>query len=190
MKSTIVLHCGDSRDILKTLDPLSIDVVITDPPYPDNLVEEYGYHDGILDPLKLLPCRQLIFWSAKVEFPLDYSAIHIWDKKTGVGSMYERIFERNGGKAYRVFRYYLINSIVAQSYTGEDYTGHPSQKPVKLMAELISRYSAPGDFILDPFMGTGSIAVACAQLGRSYIGIELSERYVEIAKKRIERIRK
>ena len=131
------LYLGDCLDIMRTLPDKSVDAVITDPPYPDYYVAEYKYFDGILEPLKELDCRQLIFWSAKVEFPLDYSAIHIWDKKTGCGSEYERIFERNGHKNWKMFRHYLINSTVAASFTGDTFTGHKSQKPIKLIRELI-----------------------------------------------------
>ena len=99
--------------------------------------------------------------------------------------MYERIFERNGGNAYRVFRHYLINSTVAASYTGDVFTGHKSQKPQALMAELVEKYTKPGDTILDPFMGSGTTGVACVQTGRNFIGIEIDAGYFEIAQRRI-----
>lgn len=185
----MIIH-GDCREEIKSLDLDWVDVIITDPPYPDYHTEEYNYHDGILDPIKNIDCRQLIFWSAKAPFPLDHTAVHIWDKKTGVGSMYERIFERNGGTAYRVFRHYLINSTVAASYAKDVYTGHSSQKPIGLMLELVERFSDPGDLVFDPFMGSGSTGVACAQLGREFIGIERIEQFYDIAKKRIEDAKK
>lgn len=99
--------------------------------------------------------------------------------------MYERIFERNGGKAYRVFRHYLINSTVAASYTGDKFTGHPSQKPIALIVELIERYTKPGQTVIDMFMGSGTTGVACAQTGRRFIGIEIDPTYFAIAEKRI-----
>ena len=179
------LYLGDCLDIMRTLPDKSVDAVITDPPYPDYYVDEYKYFDGILEPLKELDCRQLIFWSAKVEFPLDYSAIHIWDKKTGCGSEYERIFERNGHKNWKMFRHYLINSTVAASFTGDTFTGHKSQKPIKLIRELIEKFTNEGDTILDPFMGSGTTGVACAQTGRNFVGIEIDPGYFAIAEKRI-----
>ena len=175
---------GDCLIEIKQIPEGSVDMVLADPPYPDYHTDKWGFVD--LGFLKLLDCKQLIFWSAKVDFPLDYTAIHIWDKKTGVGSMYERIFERNGGKAYRVFRHYLINSTVAAKYTKDVFTGHPSQKPINLILELIEKYTEKGDTILDPFMGSGTTGVACAKLNREFIGIELDETYFEIAQKRIK----
>lgn len=68
------------------------------------------------------------------------------------------------------------------------FGNHPTQKPLKIMKELISCVTNPNDIILDPFMGSGSTCVACATLGRNYIGIELSCDYYEIACKRIKYI--
>jgi len=179
------LYLGDCLDIMRTLPDKSVDAVITDPPYPDYYVDEYKYFDGILEPLKELDCRQLIFWSAKAEFPLDYSAIHIWDKVVGVGSMYERLFERNGHKAYRIFRAHPITCDYIATRSNDVWTGHKSQKPIYLLRELINKYTHEGDTVLDPFMGSGTTGVACAQTGRNFIGIEINPTYFAIAEKRI-----
>lgn len=64
--------------------------------------------------------------------------------------------------------------------------GHPAQKPIWLMEDLIQRLSKENDTILDPFMGSGTTGVACKNLNRNFIGIELDPTYFEIAKKRIE----
>lgn len=62
---------------------------------------------------------------------------------------------------------------------------HPTQKPQRLMAELVSLFSQPGDVVLDPFMGSGSTGVACITLGRRFVGIEREARYFDIACERI-----
>ena len=62
---------------------------------------------------------------------------------------------------------------------------HPTQKPVALVEYLIKTYSNPGDVVLDPFMGSGTTAVACLRTGRNFIGFELSEEYHAIAQQRI-----
>jgi site-specific DNA-methyltransferase (adenine-specific) len=64
---------------------------------------------------------------------------------------------------------------------------HPTQKPVELMKRLIKIHSKENDLILDPFCGGGTTAVACKELNRRYIGIEISPEYCEIARKRVER---
>jgi len=67
---------------------------------------------------------------------------------------------------------------------------HPTQKPIKLIIDLISKYSKDTDLILDPFLGSGTTVVACERLNRRWIGIEISEKYCAIAKQRIENERK
>ncbi len=177
----VLIYHADCRDILPLIPDKSIDLVLTDPPYPDQH-PEYGICDISL--LIRFDCRQLIFWSAKVDFPLGYTAIHIWDKQTGAASEYERIFERNGQTNYRIFRAYLINSTVAANYTHDKFWGHPSQKPRGLIDKLLMDYSFMDDLILDPFLGSGTTAYCAKKLSRKCIGIEIEEKYCEIATKR------
>ena len=63
---------------------------------------------------------------------------------------------------------------------------HPTQKPVALPVTIIKTYTNEGETVLDFTMGSGSTGVACKNTGRNFIGIELDEKYFEIAKKRIE----
>jgi len=63
---------------------------------------------------------------------------------------------------------------------------HPTQKPLMLIEWNIVKTTAPGSLVLDPFMGSGTTGVACARLGRRFIGIELHEPYFDIACRRIE----
>jgi site-specific DNA-methyltransferase (adenine-specific) len=63
---------------------------------------------------------------------------------------------------------------------------HPTEKPVRLMSELVSLYTQPGQIVVDPFMGSGTTGVGCAKHGRSFVGIEIEPRYFDIACRRIE----
>jgi DNA modification methylase len=65
---------------------------------------------------------------------------------------------------------------------------HPTQKPVKLFMQILEKYSKPGDLVLDPFLGSGTTAIACKKLGRHFIGIEQEGQYVDIANMRIAAI--
>lgn len=65
---------------------------------------------------------------------------------------------------------------------------HPTQKPLALMEYLVKTYTNEGDTVLDFTMGSGTTGVACKRLNRNFIGIELDEKYYQIAKKRIEEI--
>lgn len=69
----------------------------------------------------------------------------------------------------------------------KDYQGlHPTQKPVKLLEDLIKTYTHKGETVLDNCMGSGSTGVACLNTGRGFIGIERDDRYFETARNRIE----
>lgn len=67
----------------------------------------------------------------------------------------------------------------------ETLVAHPTQKALEVMKWCIELFSKPGDTILDPFMGSGTTGVACALLGRNFIGIERDPKYIDIAKRRI-----
>ena len=71
-------------------------------------------------------------------------------------------------------------------YSKDNDGYHPTQKPVKLLEDLIQTYSNEGNTVLDFTMGSGSTGVACINTNRNFIGIELDNTYFEIAKKRID----
>ena len=64
--------------------------------------------------------------------------------------------------------------------------GHPTPKPLWLMQSQIELFTDPGDVIVDPFMGSGTTAIACIGLGRKFIGIEIDNKYFDIACDRID----
>ena len=176
----VQIYLGDCRDILPSLP--KVDLVLTDPPYESQHLE-YGSSD--ISFLELLPCKQLIFWSARDEFPLKYTAKHIWDKRIGTATQYEMIYERNGGTSYNLYSAYRMNNALNASWVGDEFLGHPSQKPIRLMVHLISEFTQKDTVILDPFMGSGTTLRAAKNLGRKAIGIEIEEKYCEIAAKRM-----
>jgi len=176
----VTIYHGDCREILPQLEP--VDLVLTDPPYPTYLTEQYHYDDTILSRLSVFPLWA-IFWTPGALFPLAYDACHVWDKKVGTNTQFEMIYIRGRQAGHKILRHYIINSTVAESFTGDVYTGHPSQKPIRLISELIMEFAA--DSILDPFMGSGTTLRAAKDLGRKAIGIEIEEKYCEIAAKRM-----
>ena len=69
--------------------------------------------------------------------------------------------------------------------SGSERTAHPTQKPLKLMEEILQIHSNENDIILDPFMGSGTTGVACKNTSRRFIGIEIYEKYFNLAKERL-----
>ena len=89
----------------------------------------------------------------------------------------ERINTINNGDRYPI-------SIIRDMNNRSDSV-HPTQKPVSLLEYLVATYSNESDLILDPFLGSGTTAVACRNLKRNYIGFELEEEYFDICVKRL-----
>jgi site-specific DNA-methyltransferase (adenine-specific) len=83
---------------------------------------------------------------------------------------------------------YATNIIRVPSLKGasKEKIGHPSQKPIALINQLVASSSRRGDWVLDPFLGSGSTAASCEALGRRWIGIESNPAFVEMARRRIE----
>ena len=85
---------------------------------------------------------------------------------------------------------YATNILRVPSLKGssKEKIGHPSQKPIALIHQLILASTREGDCVLDPFLGSGTSAAAAQDLGRQWLGIESNPRYVEMARKRIARM--
>ena len=180
----ITIYHGDCREVLLALSwPRPYSCVITDPPYPG-----YDYPWGFT-PLESLNCNVVpgfYFWPANIRFPLEPTAVHVWSKcnvLVGDTEPYENIYEVGGKDFCGVFRHAVINCEMNAQMNGDEYYPHPTQKPIKLMLRIVKR--TEGD-ILDPFMGSGTTLRAAKDLGRRAIGIEIEEKYCEIAARRMQ----
>lgn len=92
-----------------------------------------------------------------------------------------------GRKKGATFNYFCRNSVIRLPSTQTtEKTIHPTQKPVDLMRTLLLASTKEGDLVLDPFMGSGTTAVACIKEKRNYIGFELCEEFYKKACKRIK----
>ena len=177
-----VLYEGDCLEILPTLG--KVDAVVTDPPYPGY---DYPWPVPALQAVPLPTVPSFIFWPCLTVFPINYTARHVWSKCNvciGDAEPYEEIYEVNGKDTCLVFRHAVINCEMNATLNGDSYYKHPTQKPVRLLNRLVKRTKS--GTILDPFMGSGTTGVACVNLGRKFIGIELEPKYFDIACKRIE----
>jgi DNA modification methylase len=180
-----IYHAG-WRDVMPSLE--DVDVLVTDPPYPNNA----GHFDSAVTTARdamTLSARHigeaLIFWNELEQPPCAHPlvAVHIWHRTNVNGRPYEPIYHfcSDGEKRRsRVFPH----SVPFTNATGSEYVGHPTQKPVDLMRALLSITRRKG-VVLDPFMGSGTTLRAAKDLGRRAIGIEINEFYCEIAARRL-----
>lgn len=115
----------------------------------------------------------------------------VWDKR--VMDKYSNDFAdcelawTSFDKPSRVIRY-LWSGMLQQDMKNKEERVHPTQKPVKVMSEILERFSKEGDIILDPFTGSGSTLVAAEKLNRKWIGMEINPEYCKIARGRIANV--
>ena len=117
----------------------------------------------------------------------------VWDKSargSGLGWRYRRNYEfimvghpKNGKLGWADEEVAVPN---ITRIAPEPNHLHPTQKPPSLVAQFIHWHTRKGDLVLDPFMGSGATLVAARELGRKSIGIEMDERYCEIAAERVQ----
>lgn len=106
------------------------------------------------------------------------------DLKAAFGHQYEFIILANKGRRY--INGNRDNDVIFFNRVAGKKQLHQNQKPVDLLQYLVEKLSDINDTVLDPFMGSGSTGVACVNTNRNFIGIELEEKYFNIAKERIK----
>jgi site-specific DNA-methyltransferase (adenine-specific) len=199
----IILYHGDCLEILPTLESGSVDAVVTDPPYgigfessqPGRIRYEKIVGDSReFDPRPLLDYERIVLWGANnfTQY-LPRGGWIAWDKRVNInadrmlGSPFELAW-CNKQTLFHFIRCQHGGARNADALHGAVVNGmrfHPTQKPVRVMQESIDCVSAAS--VCDPYMGSGTTAIACIRTGRQFIGIEIEEKYCEIAAKRIER---
>lgn len=181
--------------------------------FPDDLpIEEYyEFHKKVLtELLRVSKCicynYQTVTGSKEAFFKLigDFAPyikdVMIWEK-TGQPAMHEQvlnscyefvvILESDGDKGRVINNSYFPrgtqNNIIKGFKKNNNVKGHGACFPTDFAKKLITLFSKEGDLVLDPFMGSGTTAVAAKQLNRNYIGFELVENYIKIAEERIKK---
>lgn len=210
------LYNGDCLEVMDKLiaDGVKVDAIITDPPYGIDLKPQRAtgqfkdtkvLNDENIDIIKefliraeKLTDRIYMFTSWKelgniqpvFEKHFNYKNCIVWDKMWfGMGGNWRPNHEflmYGISKDKKDSGTILSNSkenILRHRRVTPQKQVHSCEKPVKLMEEIIEQC---GEVILDPFMGSGTTGVACKNLNRKFIGIELDEKYFNIAKDRIE----
>lgn len=187
-----VLYCGDAMEILPTLP--KVDACVTDPPYGlaeklDGGSGEWGKlygdgpplwdlntHESVVGLVEM--ARECIIWGGNY-YPLPPKrGWLIWDKMQQHSSGHCELAWTTIDQPTRTFRY-------ARAQLATEGKKHPTQKPSRLMEWCIN-FIPYAETILDPFMGSGTTGVACMNLGRKFIGIEVERKYFDIACERIE----
>lgn len=218
----------NSIDVMSKIGDESVDLIITDPPYPTTKRGGTGNSGGM--------CKKKEFSSGKVFKhndikPQEYipefyrilkegthcyimtnhvnlyeiltvareTGFHfikslIWNKGNKIMgqaymSQFEYILFFRKGKFKKINKCGTADILDIPNKKTKDEDGknlHDTEKPIELMKILVENSSQEGEIVLDPFLGIGATGLACKELNRKFVGVELDENYFNIAKNRIE----
>jgi adenine-specific DNA-methyltransferase len=204
---------GDCVRVMLEMPAESVDLVVTDPPYLARYQSRDGRRVANDDPSTgsewLSASFEQIYRVLKPDrFCVSFYGWHQADRflrawrRAGFRPVGHLVWVKDYHSNERFLRYsheaaYLLakgdppkpaialRDVLEWQYTGDEL--HPTQKPLMAMLPLIMAYSALGDIVLDPFVGSGTTAVAAQALGRRFIGIELEPVYAQVATERVMR---
>lgn len=200
------LFNADCMEAMKEMEDNQFDLAIVDPPY----FEEYGKKSYQGTKISTTGIKRHLSESKHWNVPgqeyfnqlfrvsknqiiwgCNYYAKYIpsvgrivWDKKND-SSTYSKCELASHSFGLRVDQFrYTWNGMLQEDMKNKEQRIHPTQKPVKLYEWLLMNYAKEGDKILDTHLGSGSIAIACHNLGFDLTGYEIDEEYFQAAVKR------
>jgi DNA modification methylase len=209
----IDLRLGDCLEIMKSIPDKSIDLVLTDIPYNGVNRESNGLRNldkGLADIMNIsltdLMCELFRLCKGSGYIFCGWEQISeliglirkqnlsnrlcCW-RKTNPSPMNGDVIWLSGAEycvywknPNAVFNEHCMGGV--WDFPSGKSKKHPTEKPLKLFSYLVGVSSNKEQLVLDPFMGSGTTGVACKELGRNFIGIEICEKYFNIAKRRIE----
>lgn len=210
------LLCGDSTDaesVAYLMDGEKANMVFTDPPYGMNLDTDYskikgsdkspnakGYKwnpvigdDSPFDPRPLIDyfddVKEQFWWGVDYYFQRvpDGGGLLVWQKRDKadaemIGNDFEICWSRSRHKKATFWHRWVGFDSVERG----DVRHHPTQKPIALVEWVVNQWTAEGDIITDPFLGSGTTLIAAERLGRKCYGIEIDPIYCDVIIKRWE----
>lgn len=222
------LYQGDCLEVMKNIEDGTVDLIVTDPPYPlnhtsgsstssakqekwqgnlkagdktSNIINKIRFEEWVPEIYRVLKpnahcyifvndknVQEILNVCMKNGFKLHN--ILVWKKNNCTPNRWymkncEFIIFLHKGKSFPINNLESSQFLEYKNIGGKNKL-HPTQKPTELLEELILNSSIEGDIVFDPFMGSGSTGVACLNINRNFIGIELDEGYFNIAQNRIE----
>jgi DNA modification methylase len=204
------ITCGDCFDFIKYIPDNKIDCIITDPPYGLNTKGVRNDTDLTIF-YKILPeCHRVLkkdsffitFFSTKFLPKLfeNNPFVYFWQfilycpegsVKSPIGFtkyMSCFVFKKGNPRLIKWKTDIFRDTPGKMVEPDEGFINHPTPKPKHFIKEILQMTTNESDLVLDPLVGSGSIAVACKQLNRRFIGFEINKDYCILANKRLEKI--
>jgi len=195
-----ILH-GDFVQMAKQIEPESVDVIITDPPYPKEYLDLYEDLAIVARDL-LKPGGSLVVMVGQSYLPeiLEKMTPHIRYHWTLAyltpGGQSVQLWQRKVNTFWKPLLWFVngdytgdwIGDVAKSAVNDNDKRFHHWGQSESGMADIINRFSKPGDTILDPFMGGGTTGVVAVSMNRKFIGIDIDQKAVETSKARIAEV--
>jgi DNA modification methylase len=197
----------DCQEGIKKLDSESVDLILTDPPYGlnkegiKNDSDLSLFYNTLPEFYRVLKKDSffITFFSTKFlpELFKNNPFAYYWQiilycpngsVRSSIGYtkfMSVIIFKKGNPKVKKANKDIFIDTPGRMVEPEEGYINHPTPKPTKFIKESLEMFSKEGDLILDPFIGSGSTAVACQDINRNFIGFEINKEYCDLANKRL-----
>jgi DNA modification methylase len=203
--------CGDALELIKKIPDSSIDIIISDPPYGISK-KDIKNSESLETFYKILPeCYRVLkpdsffitFFSTKrlPELFINNPFIYFWQiiLYCAVASVHSPVgytkfmscfvFKKGNPKVTKWNKDIFVDTPTKMIEPDEGFINHPSPKPKRFIGEIIKMFSKEDDLILDPFIGSGSTALACSINNRRFIGFEIYEDYCRLTKQRLENLK-
>ena len=199
----------DCFDGFKMLSDKSIDLILTDPPYGLNKTGIRNDHDLSLFYASLPESHRVLkddsfyitFFSTKFlpdvfkNNPFTYYwnfILHCPNGRVSSSIGFTKymsciVFKKGNAKIVRKGKDIFMDTPGSMIEPDEGFINHPTPKPKTFIKEILAMFSKENDVVLDPFIGSGSVAVACKQIKRNYIGFEIDSNYSKIANERVRK---
>ncbi len=205
------VHNIDCLEYMKTVPDNFFDLVLTDPPYGikmdggniggNNLgkAKDYIKKDWDIQPPSKENFDEIFRISKNVIIfganhfidliPYRSSCWIVWDKDNSGNFADSELAYTDFKTAVRNYKF-RWNGMLQQDMANKETRHHPTQKPVELFKMILRDYALKKDkkTVFDPFMGSGTTALACKSLGLDYVGCELDEDYYKIINKRLSKV--
>ena len=202
------IYNEDCLETMKRMPDNFVDLILTDPPYGIKearnnnasrgklaIAKDYGSHDWddkipskeIFKEMFRVSKNQIIFGGNYfVEYLKNSPCWIVWDKNNGDNDFADCELAWTSFKTAVRLKTWTWNGMLQHNMKDKETRYHPTQKPAGLIRWILTKYANDGNVIYDPFMGSGTTARACKDLGYVWIGSEISKEYCDIAEQRLK----
>lgn len=211
MLSNIIntIHNIDCFEGFKMIPDSSVNLILTDPPYGLNKIGIRNDHDLSLFYASLPESYRVLkddsfyitFFSTKFlpnafkNNPFTYYwnfILHCPNGRVSSSIGFTKymsciVFKKGNAKIVRKGKDIFMDTPGSMIEPDEGFINHPTPKPKTFIKEILAMFSKENDVVLDPFIGSGSVAVACKQTKRNYIGFEIDANYSKMANERVRK---